>query len=85
VTTESRAACRGVPTAMFFPTAEYERKTGAESEATLRAKAICASCPVSGACFQYAVANPELTGIWGGTTTRERVAIRRGGIIWEAS
>lgn len=41
------------------------------------AKAVCAACPVCDRCRDYAVARPELCGIWGGTSARERVALRR--------
>ncbi|MCT2587775.1 WhiB family transcriptional regulator [Actinophytocola gossypii] len=40
------------------------------------AKAVCAGCPVLDRCRDYAVGRPELSGIWGGTTARERVALR---------
>ena len=42
------------------------------------AKAICATCPVLGPCRAYALAHPELRGIWGGLSERERRAVRRG-------
>lgn len=40
------------------------------------AKAICATCPVIGACRQYALDRPKLQGIWGGLGDTERSAIR---------
>jgi WhiB family redox-sensing transcriptional regulator len=42
------------------------------------AKAICAECPYRVACFSYALRLTELQGIWGGTTAKDRVNIRRG-------
>ena len=36
------------------------------------AKAICHSCPVEDACLSTALSDLELSGIWGGTTQRER-------------
>lgn len=36
------------------------------------AKTLCKSCPYAAACLQYALENPELRGIWGGTTEKER-------------
>ncbi|RZU30615.1 WhiB family transcriptional regulator [Blastococcus saxobsidens] len=40
------------------------------------ARAICAACPVSAACLAHALAHDEPWGMWGGLTTRERVARR---------
>jgi WhiB family redox-sensing transcriptional regulator len=41
------------------------------------AKAVCAGCPVLDTCRAYALDRPELSGIWGGTSDRERRALRR--------
>lgn len=40
-------------------------------------KAICQTCPVQPECLEYAVANFERFGIWGGLTERERRGIKR--------
>src|SRR5690348_14550883 len=45
---------------------------------TAAAKAVCADCPVRAACLAHALAYDEPWGIWGGLTTRERVAHRLG-------
>lgn len=45
--------------------------------ATTRAKAVCADCPIRDACLAYALPIAALVGIWGGTTTGERAALRR--------
>lgn len=42
------------------------------------AKAICGTCPVQAPCLAYALARPEVRGIWGGLSERERRAVRRG-------
>lgn len=42
-----------------------------------RARAVCDSCPVVEACLAEALANPWMLGVWGGTTERQRLAIRR--------
>lgn len=42
---------------------------------TKAAKAICADCPVIAGCLEYALAN-NVDGIWGGTSERERRALR---------
>ena len=62
--------CRGVHTSLFFT------DTGNVTEAR-QAKSVCAGCPVLEECMEYAVADPELSGVWGGTTSRERREIRR--------
>lgn len=63
----ARAACRGQPTELFFP---------GRGQSTAPAKAICGRCPVAGECLDYAVVSRwyglPLTGIWGGSSDRER-------------
>ena len=44
---------------------------------TRPAKAVCAGCPVLDECRTYALGRPGLSGIWGGTSERERKALRR--------
>lgn len=43
-----------------------------------QARALCAGCSYLEACRSYALENPGLHGTWGGTTARERQALRRG-------
>lgn len=47
------------------------------SHGSRAAKKVCAKCPVLQSCRDYALARPELTGIWGGLTDAERKTIRR--------
>jgi WhiB family redox-sensing transcriptional regulator len=42
------------------------------------AKQTCMECPYRARCLQYALKNPDLVGIWGGTTEYQRKAIRKG-------
>jgi WhiB family redox-sensing transcriptional regulator len=63
----SQAACRGLDVDLFFP---QRGSDGAE------AKAVCAKCPVRAECREDGI--DEHVGIWGGTSERERRAIRRG-------
>jgi WhiB family redox-sensing transcriptional regulator len=63
-----RAACRGVDPDIFYPASDEEAEA---------AKAICAACPVREACLEYALANRERDGVWGGATERERRRIVR--------
>jgi len=68
----SRAACRGAGTTAFV------LGRGANAAVMARAPAICATCPVTVQCLDYALADPDTTGIWSGTTAQERRAMRAG-------
>lgn len=63
------AACRATGTAVFI------RGRGGDYGA---ARALCAACEVRAECLEVALANPELVGLWGGTSDRERREMRRG-------
>ena len=62
-----RAACRGMDSATFFPSAGHP---------TDEAREVCARCPVRRECLAYAVAE-DLEGVWAGTSKQERRAMRR--------
>lgn len=62
--------CRGCDPDLFYP----ERGESWKVEA---AKAICAQCPVTGECLEYALDNGERAGIWGGLSGKERNGMRR--------
>jgi WhiB family redox-sensing transcriptional regulator len=47
-----------------------------EAKERLAAKNICRTCPVLSECRDYAMANPSLSGTWGGTTEQDRHRIR---------
>jgi len=77
------AACRGRDTDDWYggPDRPGERGrpgpyTRDAKEATLRAKALCADCPVKRACLDDALTHGE-EGIWGGLTKDERSAPTR--------
>jgi len=63
-----RAACLGRDADCFFP-----EKGGS----TRDAKRICAGCEVRLECLEYALANDERFGIWGGLSERERRRLKR--------
>jgi len=44
---------------------------------TLQAVSICQRCPIRIKCFDHAYNNASISGVWGGTTTDEREAMRR--------
>jgi WhiB family transcriptional regulator, redox-sensing transcriptional regulator len=59
---QDAANCLGVDPDLFFPE---------------RAKEVCKGCVVRGECLEYALANGEKFGIWGGLSERERRRLRR--------
>ena len=68
---QSKAACRGPHTEVFFPPSHFERKDDKEARESV-AKAICAGCSVRRACLDYALRIREPHGIWGGLNEVER-------------
>lgn len=67
-TWQNKANCMGVDPELFFP------ERGAS---TREAKEVCRGCVVKGECLEYALANGEKFGIWGGLSERERRKVRR--------
>ena len=63
-----RARCLEAEPDTFFP-----EKGGSTREA----KRICATCTVRQECLEYALANDERFGIWGGLSERERRRVKR--------
>jgi WhiB family redox-sensing transcriptional regulator len=60
-----RGLCRGLPH-LFFSDAE---------QAVIKAKNICAECPVREACREFGLT--QEFGLWGGETEQERRAARK--------
>ncbi|MGF1596256.1 MAG: WhiB family transcriptional regulator [Acidimicrobiales bacterium] len=67
-TWQEYANCLGVDPDLFFP------ERGAS---TREAKEVCRGCVVQDDCLEFALANGEKFGIWGGMSERERRRIRR--------
>jgi WhiB family redox-sensing transcriptional regulator len=65
---QERALCAQTDPEAFFP-----EKGGSTREA----KRICSGCEVRAECLEYALANDERFGIWGGMSERERRKQRR--------
>jgi WhiB family redox-sensing transcriptional regulator len=65
---QERANCLGVDPDLFFP------ERGAS---TREAKSVCRGCEVRVECLEYALAQGEKFGIWGGLSERERRRVRR--------
>jgi len=64
-----RAACRGVPTFLFYPT------RGEVPSALVRG--LCQCCPVAEECLSTALAMHDTYGVWGGLTGSQRRPLRR--------
>ncbi len=67
-----RANCMGVDPELFFP----ER-----GSSTREAKEVCRGCVVSEDCLEFAIANGEKFGIWGGMSEREHRRVRRARVL----
>lgn len=65
---QSRALCAQTDPEAFFP-----EKGGSTREA----KRVCLSCEVRVECLEYALAQDERFGIWGGLSERERRRLKR--------
>lgn len=63
------ASCKGKEVRLWFSEVHVTNESKA---ATRRAKDVCFSCPVRLDCLEWANANGELYGVWGGLTPRER-------------
>ena len=66
---QERGLCAQTDPEAFFP-----EKGGSTREA----KRICQGCEVKDRCLEYALANDERFGIWGGLSERERRRLKRG-------
>lgn len=65
---QERANCRGLDPDLFYPN---------RGDSTQDAKRVCRACEVDQECLEYALANREKLGIWGGMSERERREVRR--------
>jgi WhiB family redox-sensing transcriptional regulator len=68
---QERALCAQTDPEAFFP-----EKGGSTREA----KKVCTDCEVKAECLDYALANDERFGIWGGLSERERRRLRRAAV-----
>ena len=65
---QERALCAQTDPEAFFP-----EKGGSTREA----KKVCLGCDVRAECLEYALANDERFGIWGGLSERERRKLKK--------
>ncbi|MFD7433659.1 WhiB family transcriptional regulator [Streptomyces sp. NPDC059861] len=65
---QAEALCAQTGSDFFFP----------EPGSSVReAKRICGLCEIRTACLDYALANDERFGVWGGLSEKERLQLRR--------
>lgn len=65
------AACLEVQSEVsFFPDKE-------DLGGIVKAKAVCATCPVADECLSWAIVTNQGEGVWGGHTAKERRKLRR--------
>lgn len=68
-----KALCRDEDPELFFPIGTE----GPTLEQIKKAKLVCTSCPVTADCLEWALANGQDAGIWGGKTEDERRSLKR--------
>ncbi|WP_445401571.1 WhiB family transcriptional regulator [Streptomyces sp. LE64] len=68
---QERALCAQTDPESFFP-----EKGGSTREA----KKVCLACEVRSECLEYALANDERFGIWGGLSERERRRLKKAAV-----
>lgn len=69
----SDALCAQTDPDAFFPEHGDPAGYGNSVEA---AKRVCRLCPLQADCLDYALANDERYGVWGGTSERDRSRLR---------
>lgn len=74
---ENRALCVDYKEDYWFDYVPARSPLFPETEGTLKARYICASCPAKQECYEYAIRYENLDGIWGGTDPIQRRAIRK--------
>lgn len=67
---EGDAACKGVPSDVFFPHTNSDHPQGLA--AYNQARLMCGECTVQEECLEWALENDERFGMWGGLSPTER-------------
>jgi len=67
-----RAACKGVPTEVFFPNYLHFRGRITPKQIA-KARQYCSVCPIQSECLEYACRTDSI-GIWGGQYVSEHLA-----------
>jgi len=75
---QNQGECRKHDPEIFF--LESHLRGPEKQKKILKAKQICAPCPVRNQCLEHALSTPEYYGVWGGFSEEERGNIlkRRG-------
>ena len=68
-----RAVCRDEDPELFFPVGT----SGPAIAQIQEAKAVCARCPVSSECLEWALESGQDAGVWGGMSEDERRVLKR--------
>ncbi|GGU28578.1 transcriptional regulator WhiB [Streptomyces violascens] len=68
LTWQETALCAQAGPEFFFP---------APGSSTREAKQLCGACEQRKACLEYALANDERFGVWGGLSEKERLNLQR--------
>jgi WhiB family transcriptional regulator, redox-sensing transcriptional regulator len=71
------ALCKYTDPEIFFPTTTSNQQAEHLNESNRTAIKICKSCEHEVECAAFALARPELYGIWGGLTNTNRKRMRR--------
>lgn len=69
----AKGACQDSDPELFFPVTSQ----GPARRQVVKAKAICAQCPVRPQCLEFALETGQSFGVWGGTSEDERRVLRR--------
>lgn len=72
---KDRSSCTQEINHYFFPSNGISERKWERIEREAVAKRICGTCPVIQQCLEYALANREPIGIWGGLNEKERTQI----------
>ena len=67
------AACRGTDTSNFYHPENERGPSRVKRE--MRAKAVCAGCPVVANCLRWALDTREPYGVWGGLSPEDRESL----------
>jgi WhiB family redox-sensing transcriptional regulator len=68
-------ACNGTDPGAFF--LEHNTRGSTKHDKEQRAVAICSNCPVKKECLDHALSVPEVFGVWGGKTEKQRELIAK--------
>ena len=71
---EGAPVCAETDPDLFFP---MDVRYGIRYQDEAAAKKLCGTCPYVQRCLLYAMKNPDVMGIWGGTTEKDRAKLAR--------